>query len=149
MIKSKRARAWLSLPLCSVGLVSAEGSGRCSLFSRQHIHTFDGVIYEFPGDCSYMLAGDCQHRSFSILGKSSHTHKHCFSSIKQAMAKFVHSQDEKMPALCACLRLGDSSHGKRKGVTLFLGEFFELHLSVDGTLSQGAERYKWKISYSK
>uniref|UniRef100_A0A673GBP2 von Willebrand factor n=1 Tax=Sinocyclocheilus rhinocerous TaxID=307959 RepID=A0A673GBP2_9TELE len=84
------------------GLVSVEGSGRCSLFSRQHIHTFDGVIYEFPGDCSYMLAGDCQHRSFSILG--------------------------------------DFSHGKRKGVTLFLGEFFELHLSVDGTLSQGAER---------
>uniref|UniRef100_A0A8C2F5D3 von Willebrand factor n=1 Tax=Cyprinus carpio TaxID=7962 RepID=A0A8C2F5D3_CYPCA len=78
------------------------GSGRCSLFSRQHIQTFDGVIYEFPGDCSYMLAGDCQHRSFSILG--------------------------------------DFSHGKRKGVTLFLGEFFELHLSVDGTLSQGAER---------
>ncbi len=74
--------------------------------------------------------------------KASHTHKHCFSSIKQAMAKFVHSQDEKMPALCACLRLGDFSHGKRKGVTLFLGEFFELHLSVDGTLSQGAERYK-------
>uniref|UniRef100_A0A672PHD4 von Willebrand factor n=1 Tax=Sinocyclocheilus grahami TaxID=75366 RepID=A0A672PHD4_SINGR len=84
------------------GLVSVEGSGRCSLFSRKHIHTFDGVIYEFPGDCSYMLAGDCQHRSFSILG--------------------------------------DFSHGKRKGVTLFLGEFFELHLSVDGTLSQGAER---------
>uniref|UniRef100_A0A673N084 VWFD domain-containing protein n=1 Tax=Sinocyclocheilus rhinocerous TaxID=307959 RepID=A0A673N084_9TELE len=83
------------------GLVSVEGSGRCSLFSRQHIHTFDGVIYEFPGDCSYMLAGDCQHRSFSILG--------------------------------------DFSHGKRKGVTLFLGEFFELLLSVDGTLSQGAE----------
>ncbi|KAI2653383.1 von Willebrand factor [Labeo rohita] len=84
------------------GFVSVEGSGRCSLFSRQHIQTFDGVIYEFPGDCSYMLAGDCQHRSFSILG--------------------------------------DFSHGKRKGVTLFLGEFFELHLSVDGTLSQGAER---------
>ncbi|XP_056092012.1 von Willebrand factor [Rhinichthys klamathensis goyatoka] len=84
------------------GFVSVEGSGRCSLFSRQHIHTFDGVIYEFPGDCSYMLAGDCQHRSFSILG--------------------------------------DFSHGKRKGVTLFLGEFFELHLSVHGMLSQGAER---------
>ncbi|XP_016120315.1 von Willebrand factor-like, partial [Sinocyclocheilus grahami] len=83
------------------GLLSVEGSGRCSLFSRQHIHTFDGVIYEFPGDCSYMLVGDCQHRSFSILG--------------------------------------DFSHEKRKGVTLFLGEFFELHLSVDGTLSQGAE----------
>ncbi len=62
------------------------------------------------------------------------------------MAKFVHCQDDKMPA---CLRLGDFSHGKRKGVTLFLGEFFELHLSVDGTLSQGAERYKLQISYSK
>uniref|UniRef100_A0A9J8CX21 von Willebrand factor n=1 Tax=Cyprinus carpio carpio TaxID=630221 RepID=A0A9J8CX21_CYPCA len=99
-----------SLPLCSVGLVSVEGSGRCSLFSRQHIQTFDGVIYEFPGDCSYMLAGDCQHRSFSILG--------------------------------------DFSHGKRKGVTLFLGEFFELHLSVDGTLSQGAERYKLPLPYA-
>ncbi|XP_056621756.1 von Willebrand factor [Triplophysa dalaica] len=84
------------------GFIFVEGSGRCSLFSRQHVQTFDGVIYEFPGDCSYMLAGDCQQRSFSILG--------------------------------------DFSHGKRKGVTVFLGEVFELHLSVDGTLSQRAER---------
>ncbi|KAK1784997.1 hypothetical protein P4O66_018435, partial [Electrophorus voltai] len=87
------------LPL---GCVLVEGTSRCSLFGRQYIHTFDGVIYEFPGDCSYMLAGDCRRRTFSILG--------------------------------------DFSHGQRKGVTLFIGEAFELHLSVDGSLSQGAER---------
>ncbi|XP_030646283.1 von Willebrand factor [Chanos chanos] len=80
----------------------ADRAGRCSLFGRQHVQTFDGVVYEFRGDCSYMLSGDCHKRSFSILG--------------------------------------DFSGGRRKGVTVFLGEFFELHLSVDGTLSKGAER---------
>lgn len=44
-------------------------TGRCSLFGRDHIHTFDGVLYQFPGDCSYLLAGDCNHRSFSLLGE--------------------------------------------------------------------------------
>lgn len=77
-------------------------TGRCSLFGRHHIHTFDGVLYEFPGDCSYMLAGDCNHRSFTLLGD------------------FVDS--------------------KRTGVTLFLGDAFELHLSVDGLLSQREKR---------
>uniref|UniRef100_A0A8B9JXB1 von Willebrand factor n=1 Tax=Astyanax mexicanus TaxID=7994 RepID=A0A8B9JXB1_ASTMX len=85
-----------------LGYALVEGGGRCSLFGRHHVHTFDGVIYEFPGDCSYKLAGDCHHRTFSILG--------------------------------------DLSHGRRKGVTVFLGETFELHLSVGGVLSQGAER---------
>ncbi|XP_037308269.2 von Willebrand factor [Pungitius pungitius] len=74
-------------------------TGRCSLFGRQHIYTFDGVLYEFPGDCSYLLAGDCSHRSFILLG--------------------------------------DFVNGKRTGVTLFLGDAFELRLSVDGRLSQG------------
>lgn len=48
----------------------AGASGRCSLFGRHHIHTFDGVLYEFPGDCSYLLAGDCKHRTFILLGES-------------------------------------------------------------------------------
>ncbi|KAM9352375.1 von Willebrand factor [Symphorus nematophorus] len=77
-------------------------TGRCSLFGRDHVHTFDGVLYEFPGDCSYLLAGDCNHRSFTLLG--------------------------------------DFTGGKRTGVTLFLGDVFELHLSVDGRLSQGEKR---------
>ncbi|XP_034032461.1 von Willebrand factor [Thalassophryne amazonica] len=77
-------------------------NGRCSLFGRHHIHTFDGVLYEFPGDCSYLLAGDCSHRSFTLLG--------------------------------------DFVNGKRTGITLFLGDAFELHLSVDGQLSQGDKR---------
>ncbi|KAM9410060.1 von Willebrand factor-like isoform 1-T1 [Pholidichthys leucotaenia] len=80
----------------------ASTTGRCSLFGRHHIHTFDGVLYEFPGDCSYLLAGDCSHRSFSLLG--------------------------------------DFLGGKRTGVTLFLGDAFELHLSVNGQLSQGEKR---------
>ncbi|XP_061139991.1 von Willebrand factor [Syngnathus typhle] len=90
---------WLLLHLtaCVAGM-----SGRCSLFGRHHVHTFDGVLYQFPGDCSYLLAGDCKRRSFTLLG--------------------------------------DFVGGKRTGVTLFLGDVFELHLSVDGRLSQGETR---------
>ncbi|XP_054631168.1 von Willebrand factor isoform X2 [Dunckerocampus dactyliophorus] len=90
---------WLLMHLtaCMAGM-----TGRCSLFGRHHIHTFDGVLYEFPGDCSYLLAGDCHRRSFTLLG--------------------------------------DFVGGKRTGVTLFLGDVFELHLSVDGLLSQGETR---------
>ncbi|XP_028664014.2 von Willebrand factor [Erpetoichthys calabaricus] len=47
-------------------------SARCSLFGRQHIQTFDGQLFDFPGDCSYMLAGDCQKRSFTLLGDYQH-----------------------------------------------------------------------------
>lgn len=70
MYAREKNRRMMSLILSSslLGCISAEGGGRCSLFGRQHIHTFDGVIYEFPGDCSYKLAGDCHHRTFSILG---------------------------------------------------------------------------------
>uniref|UniRef100_A0A3Q3S0D4 von Willebrand factor n=1 Tax=Mastacembelus armatus TaxID=205130 RepID=A0A3Q3S0D4_9TELE len=77
-------------------------TGRCSLFGRHHVHTFDGVLYKFPGDCSYLLAGDCNFHSFTLLG--------------------------------------DFIEGKRTGVTLFLGDAFELHLSVDGRLSEGEKR---------
>lgn len=87
----------LHLTACVTGM-----TGRCSLFGRDHIHTFDGVLYQFPGDCSYLLAGDCNHRSFSLLG--------------------------------------DFVNGRRTGVTLFLGDAFELHLSVNGQLSQGETR---------
>lgn len=52
-------------PACVAGM-----TGRCSLFGRHYVHTFDGVLYEFPGDCSYLLAGDCNHRSFTLLGES-------------------------------------------------------------------------------
>ncbi|KAK7891491.1 hypothetical protein WMY93_023454 [Mugilogobius chulae] len=94
---------WKSLlHLCVLVHLTAaatRANGRCSLFGRQHIHTFDGVLYDFPGDCSYVLAGDCTHHSFTLIG--------------------------------------DFVDGRRVGVTLFLGEAFELHLSVDGILSQG------------
>ncbi|XP_053283367.1 von Willebrand factor isoform X1 [Pleuronectes platessa] len=87
----------LHLAACVAGL-----TGRCSLFGRHHVHTFDGVLYEFPGDCSYLLAGDCNHRSFILLG--------------------------------------DFVNGRRTGVTLYLGDAFELHLSVNGRLTQGDTR---------
>ncbi|XP_029010472.1 LOW QUALITY PROTEIN: von Willebrand factor [Betta splendens] len=90
---------WFLLHLIA-GAVGA--ASRCSLFGRHHVHTFDGVLYEFPGDCSYLLAGDCDHRSFILLG--------------------------------------DFMNGKRIGVTLFLGDAFELHLSADGRLTQGDKR---------
>ncbi|XP_072290554.1 von Willebrand factor [Eucyclogobius newberryi] len=90
------------LHLCTILHLTARvtgAKGRCSLFGRQHIHTFDGVLYAFSGDCSYLLAGDCTRHSFTLLG--------------------------------------DFMDSKRIGVTLFLGDAFELHLSVDGILSQG------------
>ncbi|KAM9854763.1 von Willebrand factor [Aulostomus maculatus] len=91
------SKIWILLHLTVC--VAGSHTGRCSLFGRHHVHTFDGVLYEFPGDCSYLLAGDCKYHSFTLLG--------------------------------------DLVSGKRTGVTLFLGEVFELHLSVDGHLSQG------------
>ncbi|XP_068168133.1 von Willebrand factor [Antennarius striatus] len=93
---------WGILVILHMTACAAAMTGRCSLFARHHIHTFDGVLYEFPGDCSYLLAGDCKHRSFTLLG--------------------------------------DFVKGRRTGLTLFLGDAFELFLSVDGRLSQGDKR---------
>ena len=42
---------------------------RCSLFGNDFVNTFDGSMYSFAGYCSYLLAGGCQKRSFSIIGK--------------------------------------------------------------------------------
>lgn len=39
---------------------------------------------------------------------------------------------------------GEFVNGRRAGVTLFLGDAFELHLSVDGMLSQGETRLERK-----
>ncbi|MFT7812635.1 von Willebrand factor isoform X1 [Arapaima gigas] len=88
--------------LWAPGFEGRAAGGRCSLFGRHHVHTFDGVLYDFPGDCSYMLAGDCQRRAFTLLG--------------------------------------DFQRGERKGITLYLGELYELHLSADGRLTQGGTR---------
>nr|XP_023655901.1 von Willebrand factor [Paramormyrops kingsleyae] len=88
--------------LWTPGVEGGTSAGRCSLFGRYHIHTFDGVLYDFPGDCSYMLAGDCSNRGFTLLG--------------------------------------DFRHGDKKGVSLYLGEFYELHMTADGRLSQGESR---------
>uniref|UniRef100_A0A3P8XEF0 von Willebrand factor n=1 Tax=Esox lucius TaxID=8010 RepID=A0A3P8XEF0_ESOLU len=92
----------LSVRALKMGLFAVGLSDRCSLFGRHHVHTFDGILYQFPGDCSYLLAGDCDQRAFTLLG--------------------------------------DFVRGQRSGVTLFLGEVFELHLSVNGHLSQGQKR---------
>lgn len=43
---------------------------RCSFFGNDHIKTFDGSLYNFAGDCSYLLAGDCHKHSFTLLGES-------------------------------------------------------------------------------
>lgn len=59
---------WAVLPWMP-GAEGGTSAGRCSLFGHYHIHTFDGVLYDFPGDCSYMLAGDCSNRGFTLLGR--------------------------------------------------------------------------------
>lgn len=43
---------------------------RCSLFGGDFINTFDESMYSFAGDCSYLLAGDCQEHSVSLIGES-------------------------------------------------------------------------------
>ncbi|MEE6477305.1 hypothetical protein FKM82_011465 [Ascaphus truei] len=75
---------------------------RCSLFGQNHIRTFDGTFYDFLGDCSYMLAGDCQKRSFSLLV--------------------------------------DYRNGKKQSVSMYLGEYFDIHMFLDGTATEGDKR---------
>ncbi|XP_069484436.1 von Willebrand factor [Ambystoma mexicanum] len=84
------------------GKTDSRMTARCSLFGDDHIRTFDGTFYDFPGDCSYMLAGDCQRRSFSILG--------------------------------------DYQNGRRKSISMYLSEYFDLRLFLDGTAMQGDKR---------
>ncbi|XP_008562333.1 PREDICTED: von Willebrand factor-like, partial [Galeopterus variegatus] len=88
--------------LCSEGTRSRSSMARCSLFGGDFISTFDESMYSFAGCCSYLLAGDCQKHTFSILG--------------------------------------DFQNGKRVGLSVYLGEFFDIHLFVNGTVMQGAHR---------
>uniref|UniRef100_A0A8C5X262 von Willebrand factor n=1 Tax=Malurus cyaneus samueli TaxID=2593467 RepID=A0A8C5X262_9PASS len=75
---------------------------RCSLFGNDHIKTFDGSLYNFAGDCSYLLAGDCHKHSFTLLG--------------------------------------DYQDGGKIGVSVYVGEYFNLHLSLDGMVMQEDKR---------
>ncbi|XP_067860893.1 von Willebrand factor [Heptranchias perlo] len=75
---------------------------RCSLFGGYRIQTFDGNLYEFPGHCSYKLAGDCMRRSFSLLG--------------------------------------NYQAGKRKSISLYLGEYFEVTVALKGEVSVRKKR---------
>lgn len=56
--------------LCAEGTVGRSSMARCSLFGGDFINTFDESMYSFAGDCSYLLAGDCQQHSFSLIGES-------------------------------------------------------------------------------
>lgn len=135
-----------ALPACVTGM-----TGRCSLFGRDHIHTFDGVLYQFPGDCSYLLAGDCNHHSFSLLGEmvwlllwfvlyryvcKSIFPLHVFALLSWPCVSKLFEKSS------FCSSTGDFVNGRRTGVTLFLGDAFELQLSVDGQLSQGETRFE-------
>ncbi|XP_020641434.3 von Willebrand factor [Pogona vitticeps] len=101
-------RPQVLLLLLAVSAPNLEGKGvaqsfaRCSLFGDDHIKTFDESLYDFAGDCSYLLAGDCHKRSFSILG--------------------------------------DYQNGKKTSLSLYLGEHFDVHLFLDGTVTQGDKR---------
>ncbi|XP_059510645.1 von Willebrand factor isoform X1 [Stegostoma tigrinum] len=89
-------------PSLAEGKNKPNRDARCSLFGEYHIQTFDGNFYEFPGHCSYKLAGDCLKRSFSLLGNF---------------------QD-----------------GKRTSISLYLGEYFEVTLSLKGEASVRKKR---------
>ncbi|XP_060109795.1 von Willebrand factor [Heteronotia binoei] len=88
--------------ILAAGKEVAQPSVHCSLFGDDHIKTFDESLYDFAGDCSYLLAGDCHKRSFSLLG--------------------------------------DYQNGRRNSLSLYLGEYFDVHLSLDGTVTQGGKR---------
>ncbi|XP_026306677.1 von Willebrand factor-like, partial [Piliocolobus tephrosceles] len=108
MIPARFAGVLLAVALVLPGTLCAEGTrgrssmARCSLFGSDFINTFDGSMYSFAGYCSYLLAGDCQKRSFSIIG--------------------------------------DFQNGKRVSLSVYLGEFFDIHLFVNGTVTQGDKR---------
>nr|XP_044995578.1 von Willebrand factor [Jaculus jaculus] len=92
------AFTWPGTP-CAEKTPGRPSTGRCSLFGEAFINTFDGTMYSFAGDCSYLLAGDCQKRSFSILG--------------------------------------NFQNGKRVSLSVYLGEFFDIHLFANGSAMQG------------
>ncbi|NP_001316017.1 von Willebrand factor precursor [Oryctolagus cuniculus] len=105
---ARLARVLLAWALTLPGTLCTERTGyqptmaRCSFFGRDFVNTFDDSMYSFAGDCSYLLAGDCQERSFSILG--------------------------------------NFQNGNRVSLSVYLGEFFDIHLFVNGTAMQGAQR---------
>ncbi|XP_062838063.1 von Willebrand factor [Anolis carolinensis] len=100
--------SWVFILLLAILLPKLDGTevaqpfGHCSLFGSNHIKTFDEYLYDFAGDCSYLLAGDCQKRSFSLLG--------------------------------------NYENGKRTSLTLYLGEYFDVHLFLDGTVTLSDKR---------
>ncbi|NP_001268235.1 von Willebrand factor precursor [Dasypus novemcinctus] len=107
MIPARLARVLLALALTLPGTPCAEGhdslsGARCGLFGDDFINTFDESMYSFAGACSYLLAGDCQEHSFSLLG--------------------------------------NFQNGKRVSLSVYLGEFFDIHLFVNGTVIQGGQR---------
>uniref|UniRef100_A0A8D0WKY0 von Willebrand factor n=1 Tax=Sus scrofa TaxID=9823 RepID=A0A8D0WKY0_PIG len=105
MVPVRLARVLLALALTLPGALCGEETlgkssmARCSLFGSNFINTFDQSMYSFAGSCSYLLAGDCQKHSFSIIG--------------------------------------DFQDGKRVGLSVYLGEFFDIHVFVNGTVLQG------------
>ena len=44
------------------------GGPSCQVFGDQHIITFDNVVYEFEGNCEYILAEDCEKGKWSVHG---------------------------------------------------------------------------------
>ncbi|XP_070536988.1 von Willebrand factor-like [Ptychodera flava] len=43
-----------------------EADGHCLTWGQTHYRTFDGMVYDSRGSCSYLLAGDCVGNSFRI-----------------------------------------------------------------------------------
>ncbi|XP_030270539.1 mucin-5AC-like [Sparus aurata] len=43
--------------------------GTCSVEGGAHVNTFDGKVYTFHGDCSYVLAKDCSGAGFMVHGE--------------------------------------------------------------------------------
>ena len=78
-------------PQVSVSLAPAvcfnewRGGPSCQVFGDPHIITFDNSVYEFEGQCEYILAMDCEKNKWSVHGSfescSSHGRGACLKSV--------------------------------------------------------------------
>ena len=62
----------------------AESKDYCQAWNQEHYRTFDGKLYSYPSQCTYIFAKDCAHQNFAIYttnGKGCFTDQKCTTDI--------------------------------------------------------------------